>query len=124
MRIGGILLFVLLMFGSSAQELKQGKEYNVFCVAFYNLENLYDTIIDPDPNKVLQDDLIISKTENLIRIYQNNKSTLYPIMRNYSINDFYSIKKNILFAPLRYTFGNSVSVTTDSKYMYIILTKR
>jgi hypothetical protein len=56
MRIGGILLFVLLLFGSSAQELKQGKEYNVFCVAFYNLENLYDTIIDPDPNKVLQDD--------------------------------------------------------------------
>jgi hypothetical protein len=51
-------LFVLFLFYGSAfgQELKQGKEYNVVCVAFYNLENLYDTIVDPDPNKTLQDD--------------------------------------------------------------------
>lgn len=32
------------------------KEYEVACVGFYNLENLFDTIVDPDPNKILQDD--------------------------------------------------------------------
>ena len=29
---------------------------SVECVAFYNLENLFDTISDPDTNKILQDD--------------------------------------------------------------------
>ena len=28
----------------------------VSCVGFYNLENLFDTLIDPDTNKILQDD--------------------------------------------------------------------
>jgi exonuclease III len=32
------------------------KEYEVACVGFYNLENLFDTLVDPDPNKILQDD--------------------------------------------------------------------
>lgn len=32
------------------------KQYEVACVAFYNLENLFDTIVDPDTNKILQDD--------------------------------------------------------------------
>ncbi len=32
------------------------KEYEVACVGFYNLENLFDTIVDPDTNKILQDD--------------------------------------------------------------------
>lgn len=43
-----LLLFVLIafFFGVQAQE----KSYNVTCVAFYNLENLFDTINDPDKN--------------------------------------------------------------------------
>jgi len=32
------------------------KEYEVACVGFYNLENLFDTIVDPDTNKILQED--------------------------------------------------------------------
>ena len=31
-------------------------EYKISCVAFYNLENLFDTIVDPDTNRILQDD--------------------------------------------------------------------
>ena len=31
-------------------------ELNLECVAFYNLENLFDTIVDPDTNKILQED--------------------------------------------------------------------
>jgi hypothetical protein len=49
----GLFLLPTLAF---SQELKKGSDYNVVCVAFYNLENLYDTIIDPDPNKILQDE--------------------------------------------------------------------
>lgn len=40
----------------SAQKLNEDKSYEVLCVGFYNLENLFDTIIDPDTNKILQDD--------------------------------------------------------------------
>mgnify|MGYP002713097162 CR=1 FL=1 len=32
------------------------KEYVLSCVGFYNLENLFDTLVDPDPNKILQED--------------------------------------------------------------------
>lgn len=32
------------------------KQYEAVCVGFYNLENLFDTIVDPDTNKILQDD--------------------------------------------------------------------
>ncbi len=55
-KIFSIVAVLLLQNILYSQELKKGKEYNVVCVAFYNLENLYDTIIDPDPNKTLQDD--------------------------------------------------------------------
>ena len=39
-----------------SQELDNNKQYEVACFGFYNLENLFDTIIDPDTNKILQDD--------------------------------------------------------------------
>lgn len=49
-----ILLFCFSI--SKAQTLDPNKSYEVACVGFYNLENLFDTIIDPDTNKILQDD--------------------------------------------------------------------
>lgn len=42
-----------LFFNSHGQE---NKSVMVSCIGFYNLENLFDTIIDPDTNKILQDD--------------------------------------------------------------------
>lgn len=36
--------------------VKAQKEYESACIGFYNLENLFDTIIDPDTNKILQED--------------------------------------------------------------------
>jgi hypothetical protein len=54
------LLFLSLLFLAPllvrSQELDKNKQYDVVCVGFYNLENLWDTIIDPDTNKILQDD--------------------------------------------------------------------
>jgi len=43
-------------YGVQAQKLDPSKNYEVACVGFYNLENLFDTIVDPDTNKILQDD--------------------------------------------------------------------
>lgn len=43
-----IILFTLLL--SIYTYAQEKKEYNVVCVAFYNLENLFDTIDTPDVN--------------------------------------------------------------------------
>jgi hypothetical protein len=51
-----LILLVFQYLNVSAQELNASKSYNVVCVGFYNLENLFDTIVDPDVNKILQDD--------------------------------------------------------------------
>lgn len=48
---------------------------------------------------------------------------VYPILRNYSINEFFTISKNILFAANKYTFSQCTSITSDTngKYLFIIL---
>lgn len=35
---------------------QEKKSYDLSTIAFYNLENLFDTLVDPDPNKILQDE--------------------------------------------------------------------
>lgn len=47
--------FVYSSISVVAQETEK-KEYYVSGIGFYNLENLFDTILDLDPNKILQDD--------------------------------------------------------------------
>lgn len=49
-------LVVFSSFSAWTQHLEQGKKYGVLAVGFYNLENLFDTLVDPDPNKILQDE--------------------------------------------------------------------
>lgn len=49
-----LLLTVAIVGGLFSQEKE--KEYLVTGIGFYNLENLFDTLIDPDPNKILQED--------------------------------------------------------------------
>ncbi len=68
----------------------QTKEYKVACVAFYNLENLFDTIIDPDKNKVLQDDFTpngakqwntekyFKKLDNMARVISDIGTDMVP----------------------------------------------
>jgi len=46
-----VILFVVSLF-----VISNAQQYNVRCVAFYNLENLFDTIVDPDTNLILRDD--------------------------------------------------------------------
>jgi len=45
-------ILLLLTLNSSAQK----KDYSIAGIGFYNLENLFDIHIDPDTNKILQDD--------------------------------------------------------------------
>ncbi len=46
------IVFNLICFNSFSQK----EELKVGCIAFYNLENLFDTIIDLDTDKILQED--------------------------------------------------------------------
>ena len=50
------LLLLFFFTTLKAQTLNPDKSYEVACVGFYNLENLFDTIVDPDTNKILQED--------------------------------------------------------------------
>ncbi len=51
------ILFATIFIVTSAYAQEEGKkEYEVAAIGFYNLENLFDTVIDPDTNKILQDD--------------------------------------------------------------------
>jgi len=52
-----LILSVLLVATCVSNMFSQEKkDYLVTGVGFYNLENLFDTLVDPDPNKILQDD--------------------------------------------------------------------
>ena len=51
-----ILLTFLLFTKQILAQNKQSIDLNLECIAFYNLENLFDTIVDPDTNKILQED--------------------------------------------------------------------
>ena len=50
-----LLTFIIFTKQFLAQD-KQSIVLNLECIAFYNLENLFDTIVDPDTNKILQED--------------------------------------------------------------------
>lgn len=57
--------------------------------------------------------------KNIIAYINENK--ILPIMRNYAIYDIYSLPKNILFTPIRHIFSQSSTITTDSTYLYILI---
>jgi len=40
----------------SFNSINAQKEYEVACIGFYNLENLFDTLVDPNPDLILQED--------------------------------------------------------------------
>lgn len=52
------ITFTSLIISAIAQKptLNKDKQYEIAGVGFYNLENLFDTIVDPDTNKILQED--------------------------------------------------------------------
>jgi len=53
-------------------QLDKSKQYEVAGIGFYNLENLFDTIVDSDTNKILQEDFTPfgKKNFNSVRYYK------------------------------------------------------
>ena len=56
MHIKIYLLTVFFLCKVSFAQQTESTSLGLECVAFYNLENLFDTIVDPDSNKILQED--------------------------------------------------------------------
>jgi hypothetical protein len=50
------IVYSSALFAQTEKSSEPKKEYYVAGIGFYNLENLFDTIIDTDTNKILQDD--------------------------------------------------------------------
>ncbi len=101
--------------------LKSEKEYKALSI---NIQKLNNKLITRSLNDKMDLD---NKNLNLPKFYLKNifefvkENNILPIMRNYSIYDISSLSKNILFTPIRHFFSNCSSVTTDSSYLYIIL---
>jgi len=55
-RFGLILVFITLITPFYRLNAQNSKSYDLVTVAFYNLENLFDTIVDSDPDKILQEE--------------------------------------------------------------------
>lgn len=55
-RFGLILIYVTLTAQFLTLKAQDKKSYDLATIAFYNLENLFDTIVDPDTTKILQDE--------------------------------------------------------------------
>ncbi|MDX2360378.1 MAG: endonuclease/exonuclease/phosphatase family protein [Crocinitomicaceae bacterium] len=54
--LSAAVLFFTIINYCTAQTLSPKRSYDAVCIGFYNLENLFDTIVDPDANKILQAD--------------------------------------------------------------------
>lgn len=62
-----------LQIAAFSQSNADKKNYAVTCIGFYNLENLFDTIVDPDTTLILQDDFTLKdrKDGTLLNIMKN-----------------------------------------------------
>lgn len=49
-------LFTIFFIFATLISFSQDKQYKIVTVAFYNIENVFDTIVDQDTSKILQDD--------------------------------------------------------------------
>ncbi|HAE32089.1 MAG TPA: endonuclease [Flavobacteriales bacterium] len=61
-----IFIVLIVCFSPYAQkfELNKDKNYKLTTIGFYNLENLFDTIVDPNPDLILQDDFTPNGNKN------------------------------------------------------------
>ena len=62
------LFTLILIFKISFSQKNSSNQLILECIAFYNLENLFDTIVDPDTNKILQEDFTPLGKKITIRI--------------------------------------------------------
>ena len=64
---------------------------------------------------------LILKIKDLYNILKENDFNLYPIMRNYSLVDYFTVNKSSLYSQTKSTFYNSCCSCTDGTYLYIFM---
>jgi hypothetical protein len=74
-----LTFFLFLKVGYSQD--RKSLELNLECIAFYNLENLFDTIVDPDTNKILQEDPLMIREQERGRGYDPRPASFVNAVR-------------------------------------------
>ena len=64
---------------------------------------------------------LILKIQDLYKFLGENDFNLYPIMRNYSLVDYFTINKSFLYSQTKSTYYNSCCCCTDGTYIYIFM---
>ena len=80
-----------------------------------NKNSLDDSIFKDEQN------LLLLKIKDLFVFLEENDFNLYPIMRNYSIVDYFLINKSFLFSQTKSNFCNSCCCCSDGTYLYIFM---
>ncbi len=80
-----------------------------------NKDKLDPSIFNNDQNP------LILKLKDLLNYFKENNYNLYPIMRPYSIVDYFTINKSILYFYVKSSFNYSSSSCTDGTYIYFYL---
>ena len=68
-----------------------------------------------------KENALFLKIKDLYNILTENDFNLYPLMRNYSLVDYFTINKSSLYSQTKSTFFNSCCICTDSTYLYIFM---
>ena len=82
-----------------------------------------DNIISSDKEKnaanLKKENQLISRMREVFSMIKENYFSPLPIMRNYSLIDYFNLSKAILFSVTDASFAKSVSSCTDGKYLYL-----
>ena len=80
-----------------------------------NKEKLDQSILNNQENP------LILKLKDLLNCLKENDFNLYPIMRAYSIVDYFTISKCMIYYYVKSNFSNSCCCCTDGTYIYFYL---
>ena len=80
-----------------------------------NKDNLDQTILNNKENP------LILRLKDLINYFKENDFNAYPIMRAYSIVDYFTIAKSIIYYFVKSSFINYCCSCTDGTYIYLYL---
>ena len=68
-----------------------------------------------------QENPLILKLKDLLNCLKDNDFNLYPIMRAYSIVDYFTISKCMIYYYVKSNFSNSCCCCTDGTYIYFYM---
>ena len=80
-----------------------------------NKDNLDQAILNNEQNP------LNLRLKDLLNYFKENDSNIYPIMRAYSIVDYFTISKCLIYYYVKSSFLNSCCSCTDGTYIYFYL---